>query len=66
MLEKMDTSFKENIKYKPILAQKKPGNQRHYEKTKSNNNRNRGRRINQGKRHRKYYNQNNEKKIFLI
>lgn len=54
----MDTSIRENIKYK-----KYPGtNLKHCEENKSINNRNRGRR-NPYQRHRKYFQQNYTRKF---
>lgn len=47
-IEEMDGSVKENVN------SKHPGNLGHYEKTKSKNNRNRGRRRNPDQRHKSF------------
>jgi uncharacterized protein with PhoU and TrkA domain len=54
MIEEMDTLVKENVKPKEILPQTIQEIWEIHEKTKSKNNRNRGRRKNLGQRHRKY------------
>lgn len=48
-IEQMDTSGKNNVKYKIILAQKSSGNLQQYEKTKCENNKNKDRKETQGK-----------------
>ena len=59
----MATLVKEDIKSKRATGIKHPGNLRDYKKIKYKNNRNRGKRRNPDKRHRKYFQQNNRKKF---
>ena len=61
-IEEMDTSVKENVKNKKVTNKniQEIGNT---EKTKSKNNRNRGRRRHPGQKHRKYFQQNHRRKF---
>lgn len=47
--EESDTLVKDNVKYKITFGRKYPWNLEHYEKTKFENNRNMGRRMNMGR-----------------
>lgn len=54
-IKEMDTLVKENVRAKKFSGSKHPRNQGHYEKTKSKNNKNRGRRRDPRQWHRKYF-----------
>lgn len=65
MIEEMDISVRENVKFEKLMTEKNPRNLEYCEKTTPKNNRTRRRKRTPAQRTRKYF-QPIIKKIFLI